>query len=399
VPGSNATESILSWPRESHHGGRLYGEGTKAAVKIALFIPTMGGGGMERAMLNLARGLIARGQQVDLVLMKARGEFLPEMPSEVRIVDLGTGRALTSPPALMRYLRQEHPDMLLAVSETANLVALGACLLTRQLATKLVLCAQTSPSRFGHTPDLPKERLYPLLARRFYPRADAVVGVSEGVRQDLIEYIGLPPEQVHTIHNPIVTPELTTLMGEPVVHPWFDHDQPPVILGVGRLVAVKDFPTLIRAFALVRQRRPARLVILGEGEDRPQLEALAVELDIPEVVDLPGFASNPFAYMAKAAGFVLSSRNEGLPGVLIQALACGCPVASTDCRSGPREILRDGDYGPLVPVGDSHALAVAIDQLLDNPIDAERLQARAADFSIERVTERYLTLFDRLVGS
>jgi glycosyltransferase involved in cell wall biosynthesis len=367
-------------------------------VKIALFIPTMGGGGMERSTLNLARGLIARGQQVELVLMRARGEFLPEVPPEVRVTDLGAGRALTSTPALLRYLRRERPDVLFAVSETANLVAIWARMLMPRSETNLVLCAQTSPSRYGYTPDLPKERLYPLLARRFYPCAAAVAAVSEGVRQDLIDYIRLPPEQVHTIHNPVVTPELTTLMGEPVVHPWFAPDQPPVILGVGRLVPVKDFPTLILAFAQVRQRRAARLVILGEGGDRPKLEALAAELDIADDVDLPGFAGNPFAYMAKAAGFVLSSRNEGLPSVLIQALACGSPVASTDCRSGPREILRDGEYGPLVPVGDADGLAGAIEQLLDNPIDAERLRARAADFSIERITERYLALFTQLVG-
>jgi glycosyltransferase involved in cell wall biosynthesis len=194
---------------------------------------------------------------------------------------------------------------------------------------------------------------------------------------------------VVTIRNPIVAPHLTSLADAPLDHPWLVPGAPPVILGVGRLSPQKDFATLIRAFRTVRARRPARLVILGEGEQRAELQALIAAEDLAADVALPGFEPNPLRYMRRAAMLALSSRHEGLPGALIEAMACGTPVVATDCPSGPAEVLENGRYGRLVPVGDADALANAIDATLDDPAPPA-VAERAAAFGVEAAVAAYL---------
>jgi glycosyltransferase involved in cell wall biosynthesis len=235
-----------------------------------------------------------------------------------------------------------------------------------------------------------RDRLQLRHARYLYPKADAIVAVSEGVAEDVTRVTGISRDRITTIYNPVVTPELENLRHAPLDHPWFAPSSPPLILGVGKFKIQKDFPTLLRAFARVRAVRPARLLILGEGRKRAELENLARELGVANDVALPGFVPNPFPYMTRASLFVLSSAWEGLPGALVEALACGCPVVSTDCPSGPAEILAGGLYGPLVPVGNDTALAEAILSALDVPPDRDRLRARAALFSVDRATDRYL---------
>jgi glycosyltransferase involved in cell wall biosynthesis len=275
----------------------------------------------------------------------------------------------------------------------ANLIALWARTLARvptrvyvSVRSNLSQEAEHAPSRVG--------RWLPRLARVFYPRAQAVIAVSQGVADDLEGLIGAGRARVLVIPNPVVTPDLTTLAAAAADHPWFKPGlivgAPPVVLAAGRLSPQKDFQTLIRAFALLVRDRDLRLLILGEGPERAALEFLVRDLGLTGRVALPGFRANPFALMARARLFVLSSAWEGLPGVLIQAMACGTPVVSTDCPSGPREVLADGRYGPLVPVGDPQALAHAIGETLDQPIAADLLRARADDFALAPVTRRYL---------
>jgi glycosyltransferase involved in cell wall biosynthesis len=229
----------------------------------------------------------------------------------------------------------------------------------------------------------------PYLARWFYPWADAVVTVSNAAGEDLVQITEISPEKVQTIYNPVVTDDLKEKAAEPVEHPWFQPEAPPVILGAGRLERQKDFETLIRAFRHVRTDRPARLIILGRGSLKEQLQGLAQSLGVGDDVLLPGFVNNPFTYMARSSVFVLSSRFEGLPGVLIQAMATGCPVVSTDCPSGPREILIDGELGPLVPVGDVEGLARGILETLDDPPDSRFLKDEAERFSDTAAVEAY----------
>jgi len=355
---------------------------------IAIFVTYLEGGGVERILVNLIRGFIEQGLSIDLVLVKAKGPFLSLIPPEVRIVDLGANRLLFSIPGLVNYLRQNQPQALLSAMHDINLVALWA----RRLAgvsTRVVVSVHNTISQESQNSTQLKRRIAPYLARWFYPWADAVITVSQGAAEDF-ESLGLSSKYLRVIYNPVVTPELFQKTLEPLEHPWFTSDSPPVILAVGRLEAQKDFPTLIKAFAEVRQQRPARLMILGEGQDRPVLEALVQELGLESDVALPGFVDNPYTYMAKAGVFVLSSLFEGLPTVLIEAMAGGTPVVSTDCKSGPAEILDHGKHGKLVPVGDIKGIAQAIVYTLEEPQEPVLLQQRAADFSLDKAVSQYL---------
>lgn len=354
--------------------------------RLALFLPSLRGGGAERVMVHLARGFAERGFQVDLVLAKAEGPYLAEVPPSVRVVDLRASRVLFSLPGLVRYLRKERPYALLSALNHANVIVCLAHRLAR-VPSRLVISEHNTLS--ASRPQNARGRLLPWFMRWTYPWADAVIAVSQGVAEDLVRTLGISAERVKVIYNPVVDDDLLTKSKEPLDHPWFTEGAPPVILGVGRLTEQKDFPNLIRAFALVRAQRPARLMILGEGELRPQLEALVHELGLQDDVALPGFVENPYAYMARAAVFVLSSRWEGLGVALIEAMASGTPVVSTDCPSGPREILEDGRWGRLVPVGDVDALAEAIVTTLDETEHPD-VAARAKEFNVNYAVENYL---------
>src|SRR5574337_901245 len=306
-------------------------------------------------------------------------------------------RTLTLAAAFADYLRHEQPDVVLSAANHVNDAALWARYITRA-RTRLVVRASNYLRPPANYTRRDTQLFRPQLAGCFYSWADAIIAVSEGVTDNVARVTGLPRERITTIYNPVVTPELYEKMRAPLDHPWFSPGSPPVVLGVGRLVAQKDFPNLLKAFARVRAMRKARLVILGEGKERPALEVLARKLGVASDVALPGFVLNPFPYMMRASVFVLSSAWEGLPGVLIEAMACGCPVASTDCPSGPAEILDSGAYGPLVPVGDEVALAKAIFSVLETPPDPERLRAQAALFSVDRATDQYLQVLLELGG-
>lgn len=361
--------------------------------RLAFFVPSMRGGGAERSILKLARSIAERGYSVDLVLAQVEGPYLAEIPDSLRVVDLKAPGVLTGLPRLVRYLRRERPEAMLSALNHANIVALWArCLagtpnrLVVSERSTLSVCAGNSTKQRG--------RLMPKFIQRFYPWADAIVAVSEGVAEDLAASTGLARDRIQAIYNPIVTPEFQQKVQAPLDHPWFEPGQPPVILAVGRLTHQKDFPMLIRAFAQVRQRHSARLLILGEGSDRPALESLVKELGLAADVSLPGFVANPYPYMTRAAVFVLCSRWEGLPGALIEALYCGVPLISTDCPSGPREILKDGQYGQLVPVGDADALFHALERVLVERVPAPPPESWKP-FEQDVVVDRYLEL---LVG-
>ncbi len=377
--------------------------------RIALFLPTLTPGGAERVMVNLARGLAERGCSLDIVLPQAIGLYLRDLPPAARVIDLGAGgrpltaqeredragvndlapgKTLRALPALVRYLRRERPQALIGALEHANIVALLAGW-TARMPTRIIVTIHNTVSREQSRPRGLADRLTPGLAARLYPGAHAVVAVSGGVADDFSRVTRLPRGRIDVVYNPVLTPELTVQAGRPVDHPWFAPGQPPVILGVGRLIFQKDFATLLRAFALVRQTRPVRLAILGDGVERPQLERLARELEVAEDLWMPGFVENPYAFMARSAAFALSSRYEGLPTVLIEALAVGLPVVATDCPHGPAEILAEAGQGTLVPVGDPSALA----QALRAALEAQAVPPPTLDkFGPAYATARYLEL-------
>lgn len=364
-----------------------------------MLLPGLYGGGAERTMLNLTQGIAARGHPVDLVLVQAEGPYLADIPDSVRVVDLGNGRLVRRNrtvrrlPALVRYLRAERPAAMVSALRRTNLVALWARKLTG-VPRRLLVCEQSHVSEEVARLGTPFMRAWPHLARRFYPWADAVVGVSQGVVDDLIEYVGVSPDLATVVFNPVITPEVRQRVGAPLDHPWFRSGEPPVVLGVGRLMQQKDFPTLIRAVSLLRRDRRVRLLILGEGEERPTLEALAEELELGEDFSLPGFVDNPYPFMKRVSAFVLSSRWEGLPTVLIEVLYCGAPVVATDCPSGPYEILDGGKLGRLVPMGNPVAMAESIAAVLDgdHPVIAE---SDWRPYTLESVSDRYIDLLSR----
>ncbi|MBA1147706.1 glycosyltransferase [Ectothiorhodospiraceae bacterium WFHF3C12] len=342
-------------------------------------------------MRNLLPEFARRGLRVDLLRISGHGPYFDAPPAGVRFVDLGARHVDTAFPALIRYLRRNRPRAMLTDKDRVNRAALWARRLTgvpRRLVVRMGMTVSLNLERRGGWARFSQR----FSIRHFYPWADGIVTPSRGAGDDLAALAGLPGERVTVIPNPVVDDALYAAAAEPVDHPWFAAGEAPVVVGAGELSERKDFATLVRAFARVRARRPCRLVILGRGRQREALLALAAELGVAGDVDLPGFAANPYAYMARAGCFAMTSRLEGAGIALIEALALGTPVVSTDCPSGPAETLENGRYGPLVDVGDDQALAASIGELLDAPPDRDFLRAGAARYSVARVADRYLAV-------
>ncbi len=357
--------------------------------RVAVFVSFSGEGGVEKMVGNLARGFLQEGYEVDVVLIKARGPHLDSIPRQARIIDLKAGTWLLSLPGLIRYLRRERPAALLAAKDRAA----RAALLARRLSgvpTRVVLrlgmhLTQSLQDRSGFYKAL---RYYPV--RRLYPRADGIVAVSEGVAEDIAAISGLPRSRVRVLANPVLTPELYSLAAQEPDSAWLSSAAPPRIVAVGRLTRQKGFDVLLQAFSLLLQRLSASLLILGEGPEREALEKQSKALGLQEHVSLPGFSPNPYAYVSRADLFVLSSRFEGSPNALKEALALGTPVVATDCRSGPAQILQDGKYGPLVPVEDPRALADSMQQVLRNPPERKVLPQAVAQYTLRASARAYL---------
>ena len=358
---------------------------------IALFFAATGGG-VQSVQVTLAAALAERGLAVSCVLPQAKGPYLGQLPDSVEIVDLGTRSPLTLVHRLARFLRRRRPRMLFAAQHHT----IVAAVLARRLAgarMPLVAVQHNTLSEVCRNSRYRLTRwLIPTALRMLLPQAETIGAVSEGVARDLASTLGLPVSRVTVLYNPVVQRGLAECAAEPTGHPWLDNKEAPVVLGVGSLIERKDFPTLIHAFARLARGRRARLVVLGEGPERPRLEQLIGELGLGSIVALPGFTANPLAYMAKADVLALSSRVEGMPTVIVEALACGAPIVATDCPHGPAELLGDGAYGRLVPVGNAEAFSDALAATLSEPRDPERLRQRAADFSVDRAVERYLQL-------
>lgn len=346
---------------------------------------------MERMLLNLVNAFAARGLKVQLVLIRTTSRHLEEVHPAVEIIKLGSRHTATSLLPLMRYLRTYRPVHMLVAKDRAGRLAVLARLFSR-VKTRIVLRLGTNLSAaLAHRTGI-QFWLRRLPMRLLYPRIDRIIAVSEGVRRDILDVSGIQPERISVVRNPVLTPRLHELAQHPVPHPWLAEPDIPVILGAGRLTLQKDFPTLIRAFARLRTERRCRLIILGDGRQKEKLNSLAQELGISNDIDLPGFTDNPYAYMANVALFVLSSRWEGSPNVLTEAMTLGTPVVSTDCPSGPDEILHGGRIAPLVPVGDWQSLAAAMAQVLNHPPASDSLRRAVREYEVETSTDNYLSI-------
>ncbi|MEO1764120.1 MAG: glycosyltransferase [Cyanobacteria bacterium J06629_18] len=360
---------------------------------IAIFLRCLYSGGAERVLLNLARGFVQQGLKVDMVLASASGSLLKQIPSEIRLIDLEAQSKIGILPRLVKYLRAENPRSMLAALHYPCEIALLAKRIAR-VSTQIVVSEHNHLSLEAKRIPQLSVRLTPLAARLLYPLADGIVSVSQGVKQDLVKVTNLPNKRIDLIYNPVITPELFVKARDKVEHPWFQLGEPPVILAVGRLHQQKDYPSLLRAFVRIRQVRQCRLVILGEGPEKENLNNLINELGIQKDVRMLGFVDNPYAYMANSRVFVLSSAWEGFGNVIAEALAVGTPVVSTNCDSGPAEILDNGKYGQLIPIGDTKAMAEAILKVLAGEIkqiDTDWLN----QFRVEHCTQKYLKLLGR----
>jgi glycosyltransferase involved in cell wall biosynthesis len=355
---------------------------------IAFFLVNLDGGGAEKVMLSLASGFAEKGLKVDLVLVKLTGEYLSLISPKVRVVNFAHPRLITSLPLLVKYLKQNRPRLLISALEDPNTLAIIAKILAR-VPTRVVVTIHNHLTRYSTQSKELKRKLTPLFTRWLFPFADEIVAVSQGVADDAAKVSRLAPAKIKTIYNPIFTTDLLAKFQEPVDCDWLLDDRFPVILGVGRLSKQKDFATLIRAIAIVRKQYPVRLIILGQGEELPYLTSLVTELDLINDVAFLGFVANPYAYMSKAKMLVMSSVYEGFGNVLVEGMLAGIPVVSTNCESGPSEILADGKYGNLADVGDPHGLATAIIDTLNNPPDLDLLRKRGQEFSLEAALEKY----------
>lgn len=363
---------------------------------IAFYLPNLAAGGAERTFLRLAAGFAERACRVRLVVDRAEGGLLEAVrASGLALADLRASRTLAALPALAAWLRRERPAVLLSAITHNNLIAVWARALARA-PTRVVVSEHTVLSAQADSQAGWQYRVLAPLCRWTYPRAAAIVAVSAGAADDLARYAGLSRDRIEVIPNPVVTPDYPRRIAAPSPHPWLTDGGPPVFVAAGRLVPLKDFPALLRALAIVRRRAPARLLVLGAGPERDALLALRARLELDDAVDLPGFCDDPLPLFARAAALVVSSRFEGFGLTLVEALACGTPVVSTDCPTGPAEILDRGAYGRLVPVGDADAMAAAMLATLAETPDRERLRQRAQDYTLAAVVDRYLALFDRM---
>jgi len=360
---------------------------------VVIYIPDYRIGGAERAAVNLTQALPAADLRVTLMVNRRIGPLVDAVPPDIRQVSLEASRTLAALPRLVCFLRRERPDVVIASLSFNNLIAIWANRLARHPAR--IVASVHNTLAMDSARDSVKHRLVPILYAITLPWADRVIAVSQGIADEIAPFLPHgPPTSV--IHNPIVSSGMIEQSRAPLDHPWFADRGVPLILGVGRLVAEKNFALLIDAFAHLQRLRPARLAILGDGPLRPNLAARIAALGLDGQATLLPSDPNPWRYMARASVVAMSSDHEGFGNVLVEAMALGVPVVSTDCPHGPAEILGNGRWGILVPSATPESLAQAIMQTMDYPIAGNVLHARAMCFSAAVIAEEYRTVIRRL---
>lgn len=355
--------------------------------RIAIFIANLNGGGVQRVYLNLAGGLIKQGLRVDLIVGQSETKNTRLIPADVRVFNLNQRRSFFTLRGLVKYIKKEQPDVLLTAQTHINLIGIIAKMLSRRKIRLVVSEHIDLREVIKHNL---KERRIVKFASYFYGMADEIIAVSKGVADSISAILKIDGNKIKVIHNPLISEDISRLMRENPGHPWFENGSVPVVIAIGRLVPQKDFVTLVNAFAMARQTMALRLFILGEGFLKDKINNMIDDLSLSDEVKLAGIVENPFQYLSRASMFVLSSLYEGFPSVLVEAMACGIPVVSTDCPSGPREILEDGKLGRLVPVGNAEALGRAIIDTIKDPYPLQVTQNKAMEFNVDDCTLNYL---------
>lgn len=359
--------------------------------KVLFAIESLGGGGAERVFVSLLEQLNRKIVEPGCVFNTSNHVF--RIPRGVKSFVLGMGEARETIFKLNRIIRQESPGAILSFVGPMNIEVILASALSKHRHT-LIISEQSTPSARTFSKGDTLERA---LIKKFYPWANRIIAVCRGVKEDLVRNFNLSPRKIRVIHNGIDIEGVKRQSHEPVTeHPWF-REKVPILINVASLRAIKGQQYLLRAFEKVRRRVECRLVILGQGEKEKELKNLAKSLGVSRDVAFLGFQENPFKFMKGASVFVLSSLCEGLPLVLLEAMAVGTPVISTDCPSGPREIIKHSQNGLLVPARDVTSLARAMMQVLTHERLARHVASRAGhdvwNYSIERTAEKYMSLF------
>jgi glycosyltransferase involved in cell wall biosynthesis len=386
--------------------------GNDKRKKVCFFLPSLSGGGAERVVVNLAGQFAKKGYAVEIALWSDVHDspYTDDIAESVKVIPIRHGGryknlalkaiyALFSIPKVVSYIKNSRPCVIFA--NLCELAVIFANIFSGH-TSRIAVVVHNDPSYYSsllsHGGSRIRAWIFTFLSKLFYPLADAVVGVSKGVSEALVSNGIAPPGKTAFIYNPVVTKSLLKLSGEPPEHPWLVRHSRPVFLGVGRLCEQKNFPLLLRAFEIVSRKLDAVLIIAGDGPLLEELRKISAELNIEERVSFAGFLKNPFSVMAHADVFVLSSLFEGLPTVIIEAMACGCQIVSTDCPHGPSEILDRGRYGRLVPVGDEYALADAMLDAIAHPVPKAELAERAKIFDEDVIGARYIALAEKLMA-
>ena len=410
---------------------------------MLFFIPTLESGGAERVCLHYVNKL--RHYRPVLALQQVRGPLLREVAADVRLVGIFDAEAVGHKPPRSSWFRGRFEQVMQMVKGSPSVAlsrAKAPCyvystlwqarrlsLLARrnscpaavsfitlpnvitiiakvffQRRLKVVINVHDVTSRILQESGLESyERiLLKWLVRRLYPKADLIVAVAEGIKRDLVDYFGIPAEKIAVINNPIDIRWIRVQAAEPVTHPWLSSKEGPLVVAVGRLVKLKGYDLLIQAFARLPHRLNARLIVVGEGAERPRLEQLIEQQGLKDRAELLGFQENPWKYMARADMLVLSSLTEGLPNAIGEAMALGLPVLATDCSPGVREYLQDGEDGLLVPPGNIAALADGMERLITDRELRARLAQRAGRrieaFDLQRIVQVYEEALARVIS-
>lgn len=368
---------------------------------IVFFLPAMNDGGAERALVNLANELHQRGTfDVRFVLLRKEGVYLEIINPAISVEGMSEkGDVLFAFPALVKQLKSLKPDLLVSSLPITDLMAIWACKWLGKQTPRHVICIQNMRKDEFSTYTTLRSKIRAIAMRFFYKQADRFCAVSSAAKEELIEFFGVAEEKIRVIPNSLDFSQVQAQIKEKAGHPWLKNGRDfKTLIAVGRLVEQKDYPSLIKAFDIVRQKLDARLIILGDGEKKKQIEEQIKSLNLQDHVDLAGFQKNPFSYVSASDVFVLSSAWEGFGNVIIEALSCGTPVVATNCPGAPSEILNNGEYGQMATVKDPQGLAEAIIKSLngDHP-DKKVLKTRAQDYSIEAVTDQYQDYFERIM--
>lgn len=366
---------------------------TAIKPKILFILPSLGGGGAERTILNLINNLDRQRFKPQLAVLNLEGEYLDLLRKDIKVFDLKKSRARYAILELTKLINKEKPNIVLGTIVQIRILLHFVKKLSRHKPIFITRCENFQSKT-------EENRIIKFLSDVSLRTSDYIITISRGIAKDLIEHHDVKEEKIRIIYNPINLENVQKLAKKPLNHPWF-LSQEPVIIAVGRLTKQKGFSYLIKALFLIHPETKAKLVILGQGPEKEKLKELSKQLNIEKEVEFLGFQKNPYRFITQAKVFVLSSLWEGFGNVIIEAMACGCPVVSTNCQSGPSEILENGKYGILVPIANSKSLAGGILKLLDNSKLRKELsekgRQKVKDFDIKKIVKEYQDLFFKIL--